>query len=188
MENQSKAKLISILVGVLLFIGIGGYLLSAKFAAAKFETTIVASHEKMQNTYSSGQNSLQMLASTVKNYTASDLEKVKVLIQKYDGKPQMLMMAVKENGQGLNPQLHRDFMDAIEKYAAKWETVQQSKISITQEYRQFLDASIKGSVASSIFGYPNKKALDIMDTMIISSQTKSTFASGVDDVKDPFKQ
>ena len=39
------------------------------------------------------------------------------------------MMAVKENTQGLSPQLHRDFMNSIEKYYAKWEVTQKSKIS-----------------------------------------------------------
>lgn len=188
MKNDGKAKLISIIIGVIIFIGSGSYLLSSKFTAAKFETIIVASNENMQNVYSAGQNSLQMLSSTVKNYTKADLEKVKVLIEKYDGKPQLLMMAVKENSQGLNPQLHRDFMDAIEKYTLRWEMAQKTKVSITQEYRTYLDASIKGNIASSVFGYPTEKAKKIMDTMIVSNDTKNTFETGVDNAKDFFSE
>lgn len=186
-SNSFKAKLITIILSVLILVAGGGLLLSSKFTAAKFENSVKATNENMKNVYSTGQNSLQMLASTVKNYTKSDLEKVKVLIGKYDGKPQMLMMAIKENSQGLSPQLHRDFMDAIEKYAAKWEVTQKTKISVTQEYRTFLDASIKGSIASSIFAYPTKPVQDMMDQIIMSDQAKTTFETGIDNAKDPFE-
>lgn len=186
-SNSFKAKLITIILCVVLFGGVGAYLLSAKFTAAKFENAIKAQNENMKNVYSTGQNSLQMLTSTVKNYTKSDLEKVKVLIGKYDGKPQMLMMAVKDNSQGLSPQLHRDLMDSIEKYSAKWEVTQKSKISVTQEYRTFLDASIKGSIASGIFAYPTKQVQDMMDQIIMSSDTKTTFETGIDNAKDLFQ-
>lgn len=186
-SNSFKAKLITIILSVLILVAGGGFLLSSKFTAAKFENSVKATNENMKNVYSTGQNSLQMLASTVKNYTKSDLEKVKVLIGKYDGKPQMLMMAIKENSQGLSPQLHRDFMDAIEKYAAKWEVTQKTKISVTQEYRTFLDASIKGSIASAIFAYPTKPVQDMMDQIIMSDQAKTTFETGIDNAKDPFE-
>lgn len=187
MKNSSKAGLIAGLIGVVLFIGSGAYIMGAKFAAATFETSILAQNENMKNVHSAGNNSLKMQSFALKNYSELDLKKVDALVKKYDGKPQLLMMAVRENTQGLNPQLHRDFMDAIQKYYAKWEVAQKTKISVTQEYRTYLDASIKGSIASGVFNYPTEKISKIMDEIIMSDETKTTFETGRDNVSDPFK-
>lgn len=185
MSESGKKSLIKAIVFLVLFVGIGGYIVSANFAAKGMEVDIISSNEVMQNVHSSGQNSLKMQSSALKNYTKSDLAKVNALIKKYEGKPKLLMMAVTENSQGLDPKLHSEFMDAIQKYYTKWERAQNNKIYITQEYRKFLGTSFKGAIAEAM-SYPTADVKKIMDTMIISKDTKKTFETGEDEAMELF--
>lgn len=187
MSNGAKITLGVVLFFLVLIGGTVGYVMSSKFTANKFENSLFAENENMRNVHSSGQNSLKMQSFAVKNYTKADLEKVEALVKKFDGKPNLLMMAVKENNQGLSPELHKEFMDAIQKYYVKWEVVQKSKISVTQEYRNYLNTTMKGSLASGMFNYPTKKANDIMEQVISSKETEKAFATGVDVATDLFK-
>lgn len=163
------------------------YVVSAKFTAAKYENAVVAQDENMQNVHSAMKNALKLEGFTVKNYTQSDIHKMEVAIQRYANKPNLMMQWAQESNNGLSPALHEKFMNSIEKFYAKWEATQKSKISVVQEYRDFLSSSVKGAIASGLFNYPTAKAKTIMDRIISSKETKQTWATGEDTVSDPFK-
>jgi hypothetical protein len=140
----------------------------------------------MQNVHATMKNALKMQGFTVKNYTESDLKKIEIAVGRYADKPNLMVQWAKEQGNQLSPKLHSKFMDAIEKFYAKWEVSQKSKISVAQEYRTFISASVKGTIASAVFNYPTEKATKIMDRIISSKETKKTWETGMDEVTDPF--
>lgn len=183
---------IKVTIGVVLmmFLVVGGsvmYVLGAKFTAERYEQSIYAQDENMQNVHASMKNSLKLQGLTVKNYTESDIKKMEVAIKRYADKPNLMMQWAQESNNGLSPALHEKFMVAVEKFYAKWEVTQKSKISVAQEYRTFLKASIKGTVAGVIFNYPTDKVQTIMDRIISSAETKATWDTGEDVVDDVFK-
>jgi len=187
---MSKGITIAIGVVCMMVLVIGGsigYVLSSKFTAEKFEQSIYAQDENMQNVHASMKNALKMQGFTVKNYTESDIKKMEVAIQRYANKPNLMMQWAQESNNGLSPELHSKFMDAVEKFYAKWEVTQKSKISVAQEYRTYLKATVKGSIASMLFNYPTDKAEEIMERIISSQETKTTWDTGMDKVTDPFK-
>lgn len=184
---------LKVFIGVMLvfFVMIGGtvaYVMSAKFTAEKFEQSIYAQDESMQNVHGAMQNSLQTEGLTVKNYTESDIEKMKVAIQRYADKPNLMTQFAQESNNGLSPELHAKFMTSVSKFYAKWEATQASKISVAQEYRTYLKATMKGSISSALFNYPTEKATTIMDRIISTKETKTTWQTGNAEVIDPFKK
>ena len=180
-------------VKVLIGIGIAGlvigapiaYVVSAKFTAAKLENAVVASSEEMQNVHGLTEQ-LKMQGLTVKNFSETDIKKMELAIKRYEDKPQQLMQWVQENGNQFSPELHSKFMDATERYFVKWRASQKSKISIVQSYRNYLDSSVKGFIATSLFNYPSDKAQKIMDMIIAAESTKQTFETGVMKMESPF--
>lgn len=179
------------LIGLVVFGGfatVGGCtVITSKFKAEKLEQAIIAQDENMQNVHGSMTNILKTQGFTVKNYTESDIKKLEVAIKRYEGKPNMLMQWVQESGNSLDPQLHSKFMTAVEKNYKNWEMVQKNKISVTQEYRQYLNASVKGMIASSFFGYPTSEVETIMDRIISTDNTKETWATGSMKAENPFE-
>ena len=163
------------------------YFISAKFTAEKFEQSIIAQDEQMQNVHGAMENALKMQGFTVKNYTESDLKKLEIGIKRYADKPQLMMQWAQEQGNTLSPDLHKKFMDAIDKFYVKWEMTQKSKISVVQEYRTYLKSSIKGTISTVVFSYPNTETKIIMDRIISTGKTKEAWAAGVDEVSNPFK-
>jgi len=187
---MSKGMKIFIAILLGLFLIIGGtiaYIISAKFTAEKYEQAIFAQDENMQNVHSTMKNALKLQGFTVKNYTESDIKKMQIAIKRYADKPNMMVQWAKENGNVLSPKMHSKFMDAIEKFYLKWELSQKSKISVVQEYRTYLNASVKGSIASAFFNYPREKTQKIMDRIISTKKTQKTWETGVDEITDPFK-
>lgn len=186
---MSKSLMAVIGIVIMLVVICGGaiaYVLSAKFTAEGYEQSIYAQDENMQNVHSSMKNALKMQGFTVKNYTESDIKKMEVAIQRYADKPQLMMQWAQESNNGLSPALHEKFMDAIEKFYVKWERTQGSKISVAQEYRTYLKATIKGSISTMIFNYPTEKAKTIMDRIISSKDTKNAWDTGEDEAIDVF--
>jgi lipopolysaccharide export LptBFGC system permease protein LptF len=185
------SKTTKIILGVLLsfIVLVGGsiaYVISAKFTAETYEQSVFAQDETMQNTWAQTGNMLKTNGITVKHYTEHDLKKIELAMKRYADKPQLMMIWAKEQGNTLSPQLHSKLMDAVEKVAAKKMAKQDAKISVVQEYRQFLNASIKGTIASVVFSYPSDKANKIMDRIISNKATKETWKTGEDEAVDPF--
>lgn len=188
MSSGAKVAIGMLLIVIVIVGGIFGYLMNAKFTAETFEQSIYAQDENMQNVHGAMQNSLQLEGLTVKNYTESDIQKMKVAIERYADKPNLMMQFAQESNNGLSPELHSKFMTSVQKFYAKWEATQASKISVAQEYRTFIKASMKGSVASALFNYPTEKANTIMDRIISTKETKTTWQTGNAEVIDPFKK
>lgn len=161
--------------------------MNIKYTARTFEQSVFAQDEQMQNVHGAMKNSIKLAGLTVKNYTESDIKKMEIAVQRYADKPNLMMQWAQESNNGLSPQLHSKFMDTIEKFYAKWEMTQKNKISVVQEYRKWLYGSIKGDIATSMYNFPSQKATVIMDRIISSKETKSTWQSGEDTVEDPFK-
>jgi len=72
----------------------------------------------------------------------------------------------------------------ISRTTSKFENTQKTKISVSQEYRTFINASVKGMIVGSFFNYPTQKAQTIMDKIVQTADTKEVIDSGVDKAVD----
>lgn len=184
---MKKLGILGIVLAVLLTIGgLIGYVVSAKFAAERFEQSIVSSDESMQNTWGQMQQTLEMQGFTVQDYGETFINTIKANAVRYENDKGGMMKWVQEAQSQMSPEMHSKFMDTIEKTYAKKEAVQKQKISISQEYRTFLKASIKGTVAGVVFSYPTQKSTEIMDRIISTNETKEAWVKGVETAKNPF--
>lgn len=186
MSNGTKIALGSIMVFIVLFGGIVGYAFSAKYTAERKDNAVVAQDESMQNTFAMSSNMLKMSGITVKNFAEQDIKKIEIAMKRYVNKPNLMMIWAKEQGNTFSPSLHAKLMVTIEKVAAKKEKVQLSKISVVQDYRDFISGSFKGTVAQMMGNYPSAKAQVIMDRIITNKATKETWNTGNDEVQDDF--
>ena len=186
------SKTAKIVIGLVLslFLIIGGtvgYILSAKFTSENYEQAIYAQDEGMQNTWGQTENTLKMQGFTVKNYGKTFINSLRANAERYANDKNAMMKWVQEAKSQMSDKAYTKFMDTIEKVYAKKEARQLSKISVVQEYRTYLNASLKGIVAKTLFNYPTEKAKKIMDRIISTKQTKKTWISAEDTVEDPFK-
>jgi hypothetical protein len=180
-------KTLGIILAVVITVGgLIGYVVSAKFTAERFEQSIIANDENMQNTWAQMQQSLEMQGFTVKNYGETFINSIKANASRYENDKNAMMKFVQEAQSQMSPDMHKKFMDTIEKTYAKKEAVQKQKISVSQEYRTYLNASIKGTVSSVVFSYPTQKATTIMDRIISTQETKNAWAAGVETTSNPF--
>lgn len=186
MSTGVKIALGSVLFIVTMLIGTVMYVMGAKFAAETYEQSIFAQDEQMQNVHGVMKNALKMQGFTVNNYSKTHIDAINAAVDRYADKPNLMMQFVKESQSTMPTELHTKFMDSVEKFYAKWEASQTSKISVAQEYRTFINASVKGTVAKVIFSYPSEKATKIMDRIISSKESKETWKTGEDVVEDPF--
>ena len=176
-------------VGVLAtIIIIFAYFISAKFKAEEFEASSKSRYEQMENIHGSLTQALAMEGFTVKNYGKTFIDTIDAGVKRYADKPQLMMQWVQEQRQAFPPDVHTKFMASIERFYTKWEISQKNKISVVQEYRKFLNASVKGAIAKGFFSYPTKEVQEIMDKVISSKDTKETFKAGVMKAVDPFKE
>jgi len=187
MSKTTKIILGFALSFILLIGGIVGYVISAKFTAERYEQSVFAQDESMQNTWSQMSQSLEMAGFTVKNYSEEFIKSIKANAVRYANDKNSMMKWVQESKNQMSPEAHKKFMDTIEKVYAKKEARQASKISVVQSYRTFLNASIKGTIASSFFNYPTDKAEVIMKRIISNKSTKQAWDTGIEETKNPFK-
>jgi len=167
---------------------LGFYVLGAKFSAETYEASITAQDETMQNTWGMSEQELSMGGFTVQNYGETFIKTLQANAERYKNDQGAMMKWVQESSSQMSPELHLKFMDSITKVYAKREAKQNSKISVAQEYRTWLNASIKGSIAKYVLSYPSDKALKIMDRIISTSNTKKTWETGVEaPAANPFK-
>ena len=188
MSKTTKLILGIALSFILLIGGTIGYVVSAKFSAERYEQTIAASDESMQNTWAQMGQLLEMQGFTVKNYSEEFIKSIKANAVRYANDKGGMMKWVQEAKSEMSPEAHKKFMDTVEKVYAKKEARQASKISVVQEYRTFLKASIKGTIAGSFFNYPTDKSKKIMARIISNKSTKQAWETGEETVTNPFNK
>ena len=64
---------------------------------------------------------------------------------------------------------------------------QTDKISKVQEYKNFLDNTVRGNVANIVWSYPRAETLAIMNQVIMTEDSKETFETGIDKPIDVLK-
>lgn len=176
---------ISFSVGIVVVLGITiSWLFSIKFQATKFENQLDASYKSMQNVYSSVDKILLNSGITVKNFGETKLKAIKIAIERYSDKPDLMMQWVQENPQQIDSKIWENFQSQIEVQYTKFEMEQKAKISISQAYKDFLEASIRGNVARIVWSYPSRDIVSIMEQIIQTDTTKDTFKTGIDVTKN----
>lgn len=187
-KNTGLVITLSVMFGLfVVFGGTIGYVVSAKFQAAKWENAIIAQDESMQSTWGMMEQSLKMQGFTVKNYSEEFIKSIEANAKRYENDKNAMMKWVQESQSQLSPETHKKFMDTVEKVYVKKEAKQLSKISVVQEYRNFTSSSVKGFVANIVWGYPSDKVTVIMDRIITTKGTKETWETGEEaEASDPF--
>ena len=186
MGNGTKVALGILIVFVVIFGGGALYINSAYDTAGQKENAVIAQDESMQNTWGQTEQVLKMSGVTVKNYGETFIKSLKANAERYANDKGAMMKWVQEAKSQMSPELHSRFMTTIEKVYAKKESKQLSKISVVQDYRDFINFSIKGKIAKAFFNYPSAKATKIMDRIISTKETKETWKTGEDTAIDPF--
>lgn len=187
MKKQTQVKLGIAAAIIVSIISTGAYIVSAKFTGSTYENGILAQDESMQNTWAMTQQQMKMGGITVKNYGATFIKSLEANAKRYENDKGGMMKWVQEASGVMSPDLHKSFMNTIEKVYAKKEARQLSKISYVQEYRTWRTASVKGFIAVSFFDFPSKEVKKIEDRIISTKEVKQTWETGEDTVEDPFK-
>lgn len=170
------------------FGGLVGYVISAKFTAAGFENDITYSNKNLENVHSSVNKILQASGITVKNFGETKIKAIEAAVQRYADKPQLMMQWVQENPQQIDSKIWEKFQDQIEAQYTKFEMEQKTKISKSQAYQNYLDTTVKGFVSQVVWSYPKPETKKIMEQVISTEGSKTTFETGVDTTVDPFAE
>ena len=186
MSKTTKVVLGVVIAFVILVGGTIGYIFSAKFTGERYEQSVFAQDESMQNTWAMTQNTLKMSGVTVKNYGETFIKSLEANAKRYENDKGGMMKWVQEAKSQMSPDLHSKFMNTIEKIYAKKEARQLSKISVVQEYRTWRKASLKGSIAVALFSFPSDKSKKIEDRIISTKETKQTWDTREDTTENPF--
>lgn len=187
MQKGTKI-IIGLMLGFILTIGLTvAWIISIKFQAGTFENQIVASNQNLQNVHSSVNKILTSSGITVKNFGETKIKAIQASIAKYADKPQLMMMWIKENDQQIDSKLWENFQKQIEVQYTKFEMAQTLKISKSQEYRNFLDNTVRGNIANVVWSYPRAETLAIMNQVIMTEDSKETFSTGIDKPIDVLK-
>ena len=180
---------VGIMLGLFVLIGgIVGYVVSAKFTAATYENDITYSNKNLENVHSSVNKILETSGITVKNFGETKIKVIQERIKMYADKPQMLMMWIKENPENIDSKMWEKFQDQVEAQYTKFEMEQKAKISKSQAYQNYLDTTVKGMVSKVVWSYPKPETQKIMDQVISTQGSKTTFETGVDTPVDPFSE
>ena len=180
MQKGTKI-IIGLMIGFILTIGLTiGWIVSIKFQAGTFENQITATNQNLQNVHSSVNKILTSSGITVKNFGETKIKAIKESIARYADKPQLMMQFVQENPQQIDSKLWENFQKQIEVQYTKFEMEQKLKISKSQEYKNFLDNTVRGNVANVVWSYPRAETLAIMNQVIITEDSKETFETGID--------
>lgn len=163
-----------------------GWLINIKFQAGTFENQITATNDNLKNVHSSVNKILTSSGITVKNFGETKIQAIKESIARYADKPQLMMQFVQENPQQIDSKLWENFQTQIEVQYTKFEMEQKLKISKTQEYKNFLDNTVRGNIAQIIWSYPRAETVAIMKQVIVTEDTSETFETGIDKGVDVF--
>jgi len=186
--SKTAKVVLGVVVSLAVVIGlVVGYFVSAKFTAETWDADTLARYEQMENVHGAMTNALKMQGFTVKNYGKTFIDTIDAGVKRYADKPQLMMQWVQEQKGVFPPDVHLKFMGSVERFYVKWEISQKNKISMVQEYRKFLNASVKGYIAKSFFDFPSKKMEGIMNQVISSAESKEAFKTGLMVAEDPFQ-
>ena len=186
MQKGTKI-IIGLMLGFIITIGLSiSWLVSIKFASGTLENEIISTNQNLQNIHSSVNKILTSSGITVKNFGETKIKAIQASIAKYADKPQLMMMWIKENDQQIDSKLWENFQKQIEVQYTKFEMAQTNKISKVQEYRNFLDNTVRGNVSQLVWSYPRAETLSIMNQVIMTEDSKETFETGIDKAVDVF--
>ncbi len=186
MSNGAKVGLGIFMVFMVVVVGGALYVNSAYDTAGTKENAVIAQDESMQNTWAMQQQTLKMGGVTVKNYGETFIKSLEANAKRYENDKNTMMKFVQESAGVMSPALHTKLMTTIEKVYAKKESKQLSKISVVQDYRDFINFSMKGKIAKAFFDYPSAKATKIMDRIISTKETKETWKTSEDTTPTDF--
>ena len=161
-----------------------GWVISIKFQAQKFENNLGAVNQNLQNVYSSVDKILYNSGITVKNFGETKIKAIQESIKRYADKPELMMQWVQENPQQIDSRLWENFQKQIEVQYTKFELEQKFKISVSQEYKDFLETTVRGHVAQIVWSYPTTETVKIMKQVIQTDSTKEAFETGVDKTRN----
>lgn len=170
-------------VVVLFFVGIlsfGGWIMSARFTAEKHEKGIVYADKNMQSVHSRVQKIVETSGLTVQNFGKTKIEAINAKVKQYADKPDMMMMWIKENPQNIDSKVWEKFQDTMEKQYTDFDNEQKLQKSKSQAYDEWLNGTYKGSAAMVVWSYPRPETKIIMDRVIQTQETKTTFETGID--------
>lgn len=167
-------------------ISIVGYVISAKFTAEKHEKGVIYASKNMQNIHSSVGKIVKTSGLTVKNFGETKMKAIETAIGRYADKPNLMMMWIKENPQQIDSKIWEKFQDQMEKQYTRFDNEQTSKISKAQAYDTFLNTTYKGMVATVVWSYPKAETKKLMDQVIQTGETKTTFETGIDHAVEVF--
>ena len=162
---------------------------SAKFTAERYESDIITADQRMQSVWSIMSSKIKMAGFGAKSFSKTFLDGIAAQAKRYENDKDGLMKWVKEAQSQLSPEVYTKLIDIIEKSYAKKAEAQANKQSLSNNYRKFLNGSIRGAVFAKNMGYPNTEILKIMQRTIQTEKTKEIFATGIDEEpEDPFAE
>lgn len=188
MSSGTKIFIAMILIFMVMIGGIIGYIFNAKFTANNFESSIKAQFQSMENTWGQMEQELSMAGFATKDYGDKFISVVKAQAERYAEDKNTMMKWVQEAGSQMSPDMHKKFVDIVEKSFAKKEMKQDSKIAVVEQYNKFLGGSFKGMIAGGIFNYPSIETKKIMDTIVSTQNAKNAMSTGIEaPTVNPFK-
>ena len=150
------------------------------------ENGIFASFEQMQNVNGALVNKVKSSGFTVQNYSKTFIKGIEANIKRYANDKNLLMKWVQESqAQSPNPEIWTKLQDTIEAGYTEFEASQRDKIDRVRIYRTYTKV-FPNVIFANMFGFPTKKATDIMDKIISTKDTKKTFTTGEMDSVNPF--
>ena len=186
--SKSTKIILGLFIGFIVTIVLSiAWLINVRFQAGTYENGITASNQNLQNVHSSVNKILTSSGITVKNFGETKIKAIKESIARYADKPQLMMQFVQENPQQIDSKLWENFQKQIEVQYTKFEMEQKLKISKSQEYKNFLDNTVRGNIANVVWSYPRAETLAIMNQVIITEDSKETFETGIDKPIDVLK-
>ena len=186
MQKGTKIILGLIITFIITIVLAVSWIINIKFQAGTFENQITATNDNLKNVHSSVNKILTSSGITVKNFGETKIQAIKESIARYADKPQLMMQFVQENPQQIDSKMWENFQKQIEVQYTKFEMEQKFKISKTQEYRNFLDNTVRGNIAQIVWSYPRAETLAIMKQVIVTEDTAETFETGIDKAVDVF--
>ena len=185
--TKSTKIILGLFLGFILTIGLTiSWLISIKFESGNFENHILSNNQSLQNIHSSVNKILTSSGITVKNFGETKIKAIQESMKRYENNPQMILQMINENPQQIDSKLWENFQKQIEVQYTKFEMSQTLKISKTQEYKNFLDNTVRGNVAQLVWSYPRAETLAIMNQVIMTGDSKETFSTGIDKAVDVF--
>ena len=106
MSKTTKVVLGVVIAFVILVGGTIGYIFSAKFTGERYEQSVFAQDESMQNTWAMTQNTLKMSGVTVKNYGETFIKSLEANAKRYENDKGGMMKWVQEAKSQMSPDLH----------------------------------------------------------------------------------